>query len=361
MANVNDDIDALGKLISQLLAIVDTVAKKTTEVEQVNQGFADQHNHNQNVNLQESQQPPLLRIEALCEEVKQILRKHYVFTLRTCEEERPEKKLPATSTNLQEQWQQSTFLLSLLEEKIRKSNHNICLLEDDVQLFRYHLIVALSYAVVGIANLLLICETASTSPTLPSSMGVSGPSSLTDLESCNQPVNVLSTKYEAVIRMATHYLLQTAFVASLKPYFANAEQLFLSPVRIVNQQYLDSAPVDKTEIFLLKPVYFLYVNLILTQNDQTFISKYIRDSLFVPLMGCFIVYRLHNTKKSSLNSYDEQFGFVDSSITKRFNQYIVEPSNQMYAIRGLLMCIKASPEKTTRTLIAISFGKVSVF
>lgn len=362
MANVNDDIDALGKLISQLLGIVDTVAKKTTEVDLVNQD-QQQHDHNENVNLQESQESPISRIEALCEEVKQILRKHYVFTVGTCEEERPEKELPAsiTSTNLQEQWQESTFLLSLLEGKIRGSNHNNCFLQDDVRLFRYHLIVALSYAVVGIANLLLICETAATSTTVPSSTGVSGPSSHADLESCNQPASVLSTKYEAVIRMATHYLLQTAFLGSLKHYFANAEQLFLSPVRIVNQQCLLSAPVDKTEIFLLKPIYFLYVNLILTQNDQTLISKYIRESLFVPLMGCFLIYRLHNAKKSSLNFYDEQFGLVDSSHTRMFNQYIAEPSNQMYAIRGLLVCTKAAPDKLTRTLVAISLSKASVY
>ena len=369
MASVTDDIDVLGKLISQLLATVDTVAKKTTEEvpAATNQNHHQKQLQNGHDNLPQSQQPPISRIEALCEEVKQILRKHYVITAGTCEEERP---AITCSTEGQGQWQQSTFLLSLLEGQIRRSrsNHLNCQL-DDVRLFRYHLIVALSYAVVGIANLLLSWETAfpSSSPvTEPPSLPtiVSGPSSASlssaDLESCNQPANVLSTKYEAVIRMATHYLLQTAFIGSLKHYFANAEQLFLSPVRIVNQQLLDSAPLDRVEVFLLKPVYFLYVNLILTQADQTLVSKYIRDSLFAPLMGCFVVYRLHNTKKSSVNCYDEQFRLADSSLTTKFNQYVAEPSNQMYAIRGLLVCTKAAPDKVTRALVAISLSKASI-
>ncbi len=368
MESVTVDIDALGKLISQLLAMVDTVAKKTTE-EAPTTTNQDHHHHSpqqQNVagNLQQSQsqQPPISRIDTLREEVKQILRKHYVFTVGACEEEREraekERSAITSTTKLEEQWQQSTFLLSLLEGQISESNHGNCPL-DDVRLFRYHLMVALSYAVVGIANLLLSWETASACShvTQPPS---SSTSLLADLESCNQPTNVLSTKYEAVIRMATHYLLQTAFIGSLKHYFANAEQLFLSSVRIVNQQVLDSAHVDRLEIFLLKPIYLLYVNLILTQSDQTLVSRYIRDSLFVPLMGCFVVDRLHCAKKSSHNCYEEQFRLVDSSITTQFNQYFSKPSNQMYAIRGLLMCIKAVPDRMTGALITVLFSKASI-
>lgn len=332
-------------------------------------------------------------VQRLLLEVKQILRKYYVIVEEAMTAAGNPSVAATSNTSISHTFTPPTTLeafqlLQIFEaqinEQIRATSEEGTTTKGT--LFRYLLIAALSYAVVGIANLLNL---ASTVPT--SSSTVPGTSSSSSVPESSQVQ--LSSQQESQIRLAIALTLRWAFFPTIERYFARADRvdrLFAVGRRLDAHHGMagnfnngHSSPTQENdsdigEIFKLQPLYLVYISLLLMPTpggpSVVLIPATIRDHSYALIIACYAIYRKFRllTKRSSFSkttpiipettkvsnsaastTSESTFTFteIEVSLRKALEAYLEESANQEYVVRELIGLIACAPNVFLKPLL----------